>query len=95
MKNTTITFENGKMIKTVTDRPVPTRDDMLHTTLMMACTSYTRVHNPFALGLYFKAVDDVVELTKSGLAPIEAIKANFTGHMLNYLLRKVFPKAVR
>ena len=46
-------------------------------------------YNPFALGLYLKAVDLVIADVIYGYDLRYALSRNFTDHILNYLLRKL------
>jgi hypothetical protein len=45
-------------------------------------------HNPFALGLYFEAVDRVIAEMNSGQSLRNALENAFTGSLLRVLLRK-------
>jgi hypothetical protein len=105
MKNTSYIFEGGKVLKTVTDKP-ESKADILRSNLTIAVTAYdysirTRAarnprvyHNPFALWLYLDAVGQVVNDVQNGIGIEQALRENFVGHMLNYLLRRAV-KAVR
>ena len=94
----TFTYENGCF--TESDQPELTKANILRTRLTIAVTAYdyaiqlrsrrdARVyHNPFALSLYLDAIERVIEAVETMPLP-DALRRNFTGHMLNSLLRKV------
>jgi hypothetical protein len=97
---TTTYYSDGT--STITDRPELTRADILRSSLVIHCTAYDAMikaraarnarvyHNPYALGLYFEAVDRVVQsLEFEGMTLAQALHENFTGHMLKYLMTKV------
>ena len=73
----------------------------LHAQLTIAVTAYDRAiwlrhchnsrmyYNPFALKLYFEAIDrTIASLAYEGVTLGQSLAENFEGHLLNYLLRK-------
>jgi hypothetical protein len=102
MKTTTYLSEGGKVTKTISDQPIPSKADMTRAALTVACTAYDHIiflraartgrvyHNPYALGLYLEAIDRVVaSLAFEGVTLTQALNENFTGHMRKYLLGRV------
>ncbi len=65
----------------------------LHFRIVNAVTTFDRKqarkrgYNPHALGHYIRAAHQVDEAIAAGIAPREAIKANFIGRLLDCVLR--------
>jgi hypothetical protein len=99
MKTTTYIATKDGVTCTVSDQPEPTKASILRANLTLAVTAYDHMirtraarnprvyHNPFALSLYLDAIERVIEDAET-MPMRAAISLNFTGRMLNNLLRK-------
>jgi len=90
MKTTTYLGSKNGLTVTVSDRPEPTKADMLRTNLILACTAYMYLHKQHRAvqGL----IDECVNFVEKGYTLRTAVCMTFDGGLRNMLLARPSPQ---